>query len=275
MPQLGIAKATAARLSTRPDVAALWLSGSLARGEADVYSDIDLHVAVDISMLPEWRTPNLVALGVEAAGAHLGVVDFGEYGLLHQIVLTSGDILDLLIHSATASLPQGPISVLYCRDPGLAERLASVTAAPPHEPPPADPGAVRQAIVDFWISSLKHTKVLARGLDAMAQVGLVHERTIMLRLWSIDVLGVDHGHRGTTIHALTPIVRAVASSQGERALALLGAPLRTREELVVCIEANRDEVAAVGRRLSDRLGFEYPSALEKVVRDRWACVAER
>ena len=36
-------------------VVALWLGGSLARGEGDDYSDIDLRVAVDPADLEAWR----------------------------------------------------------------------------------------------------------------------------------------------------------------------------------------------------------------------------
>ena len=35
------------------------------------------------------------------------------------------------------------------------------------------------------------------------------------------------------------------------------------------IEANRDEVAALGRRLAAALGFDYPEALEQTVRETW------
>ena len=52
-------------------VVALWLGGSLARGEGDAYSDIDLRVAVDPADLEAWRAMDTQALtGGQVAGGH-------------------------------------------------------------------------------------------------------------------------------------------------------------------------------------------------------------
>ena len=40
-----------------PRVRSAWLSGSFGRGEADAWSDFDLHVAVeDFSSVPKWQS---------------------------------------------------------------------------------------------------------------------------------------------------------------------------------------------------------------------------
>jgi hypothetical protein len=252
------------------DVVALWLTGSVALGTADAYSDIDLHVAVRPEALDAWREPHSFFAGLTIVGAHWTVMSFGDHGFLHHFVLQGGEIVDLYVQRSSGDPPPDHVLVLGCRDAGFAARLAAVIAAPASDPAPADPVLVRQAILDFWIASAKHAKVLFRGLDGIVQVGLSHERNVLLRLWSIEATGVDYAPRGATIHALTPMARAVASTMGPSALELLGAPLRNRVEIMSCIEANRDAVALSGRRLAVNVGFVYPTEIEDVLRRGWA-----
>jgi len=57
---------------------------------------------------------------------------------------------------------------------------------------------------------------------------------------------------------------------GSQALALLGAPMRDRQELCQAIERNRQAVSQhLGRRLAQRYGFEYPAVLEETVLRGW------
>ena len=267
LPQAASLRRVAAALWAEADVSALWLGGSFARGEADEYSDIDLRVAVRPEAAERWRQPDL---GRVFGGAVAGCTPFPVgTGLLHHLALTSGDIYDLWIQTTEEAPSQEAALVLGCRDEAFARRLSATKPEPAPDPVPADPAAVGQLVASFWINSLKHRKVLHRNLDLVAQTGVGMERALLQRLWFIAATGRDGVSPRPTIHTLTELDRVVMRAQGAHCLSLTGSPLTSRREIIQAIEANHDEVAALGRRLSADLGFEYPEALERTVRETW------
>src|SRR5690348_6495812 len=80
------------------NVVALSLAGSLARGEGDIYSDVDLGVAVRPEAFDPDRIPESARLLVDNAVAHQRAKP-GEHAALHHIMLSNGDVYDLLIQS--------------------------------------------------------------------------------------------------------------------------------------------------------------------------------
>ncbi len=266
LPQTVSLKRVSAVLWADEDVIALWLGGSFARGEADEYSDIDLRVAVRPEAQERWR-PDLELL---FSGEVVGHTPFPlGGGQLHHLALTSGDIYDLWVQTTEEAPFEDAALVLGCRDEAFGQRLSATEPAPTTEPVPADPAAVRQLVSSFWINSLKHRKVLSRGLDLVAQTGIGMERALLQRLWFIAATGRDGASSRPTIHTLTELDRVVMGAQGTHGLSLTGGPLTSRREIMQAIEANRDEVAALGRHLAVDLGFDYPEALEQTVRETW------
>jgi hypothetical protein len=85
------------------------------------------------------------------------------------------------------------------------------------------------------------------------------------------VCGQDCGEvRRQSIHSFTKVVRAIQVSMGGQALAVVGAPMGNRQELVQAIERNRLAVSQeLGPRLAERYGFAYPAALEAVTLQGW------
>lgn len=267
LPQVAALRGVASTLWQRQDVVALWLGGSFARGEADQYSDLDLRVAVAGEALDAWADPDLSPLigEVVVGGSTRG----WEGSVLHHLVLEGGVILDLLIQSADREPPEDHTLVLGCRDAAFGQLLNGARLPLTEEFAPADPAAIRDAVISFWIGSHKHVRMLHRGLDLLVLIGLGMEQSVLMRLWYAEATGRDQGTQRATIHTLTPTVRAVTEATGSHYLETLG-PARTgRAEIVSVVEANRDEVAAVGRRLAARLSFEYPEALEETVRRTW------
>ena len=131
--------------------------------------------------------------------------------------------------------------------------------------------AVRDLVVNFWVNSHKHRKVLHRNLDLMFPAAAYTDWNILMRLWYIEATGYNtNPSHFTGIHGLTELVRAVEETQGAEALALCGMPTRNRDEIYGVIERHREIVAQLGRRLADRYGFEYPAALEEVTRRDWS-----
>jgi len=267
LPQVTTLKRVSSALWGRRDVAALWLGGSFARGEADGFSDLDLRVAVASDSFDAWSMADPSSLIGEPV---VGVQSIAwDRTVLHHSVLGSGVILDLLVQSADREPPEDYTLVLGCRDAAFGRLLSGARLPPTEEFAPADPTAIRDAVISFWIGSHKHVRMLHRGLDLLVLIGLGMEQSVLMRLWYAEATGRDQGTQRATIHTLTPTVRAVTEATGSHCLETLGSARTCRAEIVSVVEANRDEVAAVGRRLAARLGFEYPEALEETVRRTW------
>ena len=66
LPQKETLRRITARLWADPDVVALWLGGSFARGGADGNSDFDLRVAVRPEALPRWQRADMTAQDLSA-----------------------------------------------------------------------------------------------------------------------------------------------------------------------------------------------------------------
>lgn len=267
LPQITVLKRIAARLWADREVVALWLGGSIARAKADAHSDIDLRVAVRPEALADWQGPTIDTLSALIGETIVGVHALRWEGtVLHQALLADGVILDLLVQSVDRDPPQDVTLILGCRDAAFGALLTSAELPPSEEAKLADPEAIREAITLFWIGSHKHTRMLFRRLDLLILQGLALELPVLQRLWYADATGRDQGSQRPTIHTLTPMMRAITEAFGPHSLEVLGSPRTNRAGIVQAIEANRNEVAAVGRRLAARLGFEYPNALEETAR---------
>jgi hypothetical protein len=255
-------------------VVALWLGGSLARGAGDAYSDIDLRVAVDPADLERWRAIDTQALtGGQVAGGHTFAL--GEDALIHHLLLLNGDIVDLLIQTTARTPNVEPMLMLGCRDEAFAGTLQASNRVEPESRNPATAEGVRELIVAFWVNSHKHRKVLHRRLDLMIPSGLYHSWLMLMRLWYIQATGEDtSAYHFAGIHGLTQLVRSVEGLQGVDARAVSSIWGRTREEIYAAIEIHQEAATRVGPLLAERYGFEYPLALERVVRTLWHAFRE-
>ena len=255
----------------RDEVVALWLRGSLARGEGDAYSDIDFDLAVKPEALDAWKVATFVdeaIFGGNCVG--YATTRFADDAFLHHLVLSNGDMLDFGVQSAEREPPQEPMIVLGCRDGTLAQKLNANQPQATSPPTPGSKEAIEQLIAGFWMNSHKHRNVLHRRLDPLTTVGIHVERTTLMRLWYIAATGNDFDPRLQGIHVLTKVVQAVSQSMGARTLAIIGRSLASRDAICRAIEENRDEVSRVGRTLAEKFGFNYPHGLEDTVRRSWA-----
>ena len=250
-------------------VVAIWLGGSLARGQGDWNSDVDLRIAVEPGKPGPIATPPGATFLIRKAVVHQRL-DFSELATLHHMLLDNGQIYDLLVQSTTRPPSNEHRLVLGCRDGQFGERLAhgvdpSVTFKA------ADPQAVRQIIEGYWLGLLKHKRVVERDLDIVAWEGEHRLRCALLQLYHILATGTDCGSPlSMTIHSMSPAVKSVRAGIGSAALAMLGKPTRTAEELVASAMEIAREVARIGRLLAKKLDFDYPVQAERVVGEAWA-----
>jgi predicted nucleotidyltransferase len=270
LPQRETIALLAPRLWRDERVRAIWIGGSLARGEGDRYSDIDLRVAVAPSDLAAWETPDFASL-LDDLVLGKQFLRFGTSSFLHHLILRNSDILDFLVQSTEHVPSTEPVLLLGCRDDGLARALAANDRAPEEQDDqPVGPEAVRELLVTFWINSHKHRKVFYRDLDLMFPAGTYANWTMLMRLWYIQATGRDvRPDHFSGIHGLTELVRAVERVEGTSPLALCGLPTRNRGEICEAIERHREVAARVGRALAERFGFAYPADLEEMVLRAW------
>jgi predicted nucleotidyltransferase len=255
-------------LLTDPNVIALWLGGSLARGEGDRYSDVDLHVA----LRPEAYDPDSIPESARRLVASAVIrlrFSFSAGTTLWHMLLEDGEIYDLSIQSAGQEPAYEARLVLACRDEAFGAKLIG------GEDRSIDflaalPGDIARVIEFYWINQQKHQKALYRGLPLLSWQGEFLMRLDLIRLWYMLATGQDCGPLNRlTIHTLTPVIRTVHTQIGADALELVGRPMRTEAEIIQASADLRDEVARVGRLLADRFGFDYPAAAEATVRRTW------
>ncbi|MGH2479063.1 MAG: hypothetical protein ACRDHW_05350 [Ktedonobacteraceae bacterium] len=270
LPQRTTIEEISAHIWHNYEVAALWLGGSLARGAGDLFSDVDFRIAVPTEQLAHWKTPRFEDIFRSAPVVGQGFMAFGDKAFLHHLLLANGEIFDFFVQSTSQELTPEPRLILACRDEQFAHRLTTEGQLKAQAPRDVQADEVQQLLVDFWINTHKHRKVLHRDLELLVTFGITIEKSLLLRLWYIDVCGKDWGDmQRQTIHSLTSIIRALQEAVGEQALAVTGAPMRNRQELYQSIERDREVVAQIGRHLAQTYGFTYPGELEAAVFQGW------
>ena len=127
---------------------------------------------------------------------------------------------------------------------------------------------VKGFFVDYWITTHKELKALARQYDLSPFVGLYYERLALLRAFYILAAGKDISGR-VTLHMLGALHRGLGDKITQEQKDILGLPSSTPRETVVAIQAIRSEMARIGRELSKQYVFDYPYELEDVVQKTW------
>jgi hypothetical protein len=266
-PHANLIRDMASKCSADGSIQAIWVGGSLAAGLGDTYSDVDFRIAVEPGHVDRWANPNWEHyLPIRPCGGLL--MRFGEQALLHHMVLADGTIVDFFVQDTTRQNPEPKLVILACRNAefrAMLEEFASPAAVLVRE---IDGAVVRQFFVDYWITTHKQMKALARKYDLSPFAGLYMERMALLRAWYMQAVGKDIDSR-VTIHMLGALHKGLDGKLTADQRNILGLPSRTPDETVTVIEAIRAEMARVGRWLADRHAFVYPHELEDVVRRTW------
>ncbi|MFT5195119.1 MAG: hypothetical protein ACI9EW_002249 [Cellvibrionaceae bacterium] len=248
-------------------VQAIWVGGSLATGTGDQFSDIDLRIAVEPDQMPLWTTPDwdrYLPMGVSGGS----FMKFGEHALLHHLVMADGTIVDFYVQDTTRINHEPKVVIIGCRHAAflkMLEGLENPAASLTHE---INGVQARQFFVDYWITTHKQMKALARKFDCSPFVGLYFERVALLRAWYMQAIGEDIVSR-VSIHMLGVVHKGLDGALTVDQRHILGLPSRTPDETVIAIEAIRSEMATVGRFLAEQHGFSYPHELEEVVHRTW------
>jgi len=262
-------RAMSAQCAADERVQAIWIGGSLAAGTGDAYSDVDFRIAVEPGQLEQWLTPDwqrYLPTRLQPCGAVL--LRFGGPTLLHHLVLSDGTIVDFFVQDTTHHNHEPNIIILACRNAAFRTMLEGFTRPADALIREIDGAVVRQFLVDYWITTHKQMKALARHYDHTAFAGLYLERMALLRAWFMQAVDKDIDAR-PTLHMIGALHKGLARHLSAQQHDLLGLPSRTPEETIAVIEAIRIEMARVGRWLADRHAFAYPHELEAVALRVW------
>ena len=238
-------------LAADPRVRALWVSGSLARGDADAHSDLDLVAAVADE-----------AFDAFAAGWREWLAAITPTVIARQIPFLPGSVysltptcerLDVVVERVSAARGSRlPRAVVFDRDGLDAQRR------PPPPPAPPDRAKVETAIEEPLRYLALLPAVLGRGELLLAQEGYTHMRRRISEIFleanaPLPVTGVKHWR-----DKLRPEQYAVLES--------LPWPQANREELIAAnLEVGRALIRH-GRPIAEKLGVTWPDALERAVR---------
>ena len=241
----------AAVFGADPRVRALWVSGSVARGDADAHSDLDLVVAIaDADFDPfasSWRDW-LAAITPTVLARQIPFLPGSIYSLTPSCERL--DVVALRVSAVRTS--RFPLAVVFDRD-GL-----DATRPPPLPPASPDRAKIETAIEEPLRYLALLPAVLGRGEFLLSQEGYGHIRRRISELFleanaPLPTTGVKHWR-----DKLRPEQYAV--------LAALPWPAASRDAL---IDAHLQAARALllhGRPIAAKFGVPWPDALERAVR---------
>lgn len=247
-----LARAVAQVLAEDPAIEAVWLAGSLGRGEGDTFSDVDVLALV--------RSPGATEVGLRYAG---------EVHRIAPVVLVNTLFGGRVVNVVTEEWARFDISFVEAAelDRYSAHDLTVLFNKGEHEPPEREPAAYEPApaavlaIINEFLRVLG-LLVVADGrqewLLAMSGLEILRKLTLDLML---EENGISPAARGGTLRR-NPLLTA------EQRQALEGLPPIVADRASL-FEANR-RIAAIflprARRLADRIGVVWPDAFEAATR---------
>lgn len=266
--QAELIRTIAVELWAQAGVLAVWLGGSFGRGDFDNESDLDFRVWGTRETITHLRDAPLGRV-LQTPVVGEARLDLGSYQIRHCLT-GAGIFVDLALISALDTVSPERTLVLGTRDEATARRLTAfgerVIAPPPER---AVPERIDRLLTEFWMTSAKHRKAIARGFTEMVQFGLQEERLIILKLLYILSTGEEaQREQFAGIHGLSRLLRAVRGVSPRDLSIVFGLPARTRGEIETVIATHRNLMTEVGRELVKRFNRAYPTELERTVRDQ-------
>ena len=237
------------RLDGDAQVRAAWLAGSFGRGNADRYSDIDLHLL--LADVDAFRT------GARAWLESLRPLVLYKLlfdGQMVNALTDEGLRIDIWLHAEAPALDPAAVDVLLDRDGVL-----RLDAPPPAPPDPAQvAGLLLAQTEEFWRCVSLLPTVIGRDELLVSFMGLYVELGIVT-----DILMAGYGvQRERGVKVLNPYLGDERRAELEAALQLNGL---NAESMVMAHMALAGVVREHGPLIAERHGFAYPAALEEAV----------
>lgn len=228
-----------------------WLSGSLGRGDADLYSDVDVWISVEENdrdaFIEDWpATARSIAPYVlnEQVGRLPVFNVVTEDWLRFDIAIGTIDDASTRTHTT--------MKKLFDKD-GLESQFQE--SGGPLAPNPA---VVTRLVKEFFRVLGLLPVVCAREEYSLAVSGAGLLRTLIIQLMLEDVAVED---RGGALH-----LKQLLPADRYTALAALPPMVADRESALATHLACADIFLPLARELSDRIGNEWPQSLENACR---------
>jgi predicted nucleotidyltransferase len=245
-----------AAVVAEPRIKAAWLTGSLGRGNADRYSDIDLNLWLDAANLDQFRQETEKWLNELRP---LVLFTWMFHDRMANSLTVDGLRIDLWLHTHSAPmLDESRVQILLDRDDAL--QFGTI-------PMPVDATALKnrliQQIREFWRCISLLPAVIGRDERIVTLVGLTVEVNILTDVL-ISGYGIAHD---SGVKRLNPFLPEEARLEIENALAFssLNNEGLTNKGLADAHLALAQIMQEQGRQLATRHGFEYPTAVEDAV----------
>ena len=238
-------------VETDARVLAAWLEGSYGRGDADRFSDVDLHLLLAPAAADDFRADAEEWLG---ALRPLVLYRLMFDGAMINALDKEGLRLDIWLHvGEEAAIEPARAQVLFARGDVLHDKLP---AAPPD--PAALAAQLDGQIREFWRCIALVPVVAGREEHLVGFMGLNVEQGILVNVL-LDGYGIA---RDAGVKKLNPFLPAELRDALEAALTM--SDLSTRS-LVTAHLALATIMQTHGPIIAARHGFAYPQALETSV----------
>ncbi|SDT43751.1 nucleotidyltransferase domain-containing protein [Microlunatus soli] len=236
-------------LPTCQGVRAVWVAGSLARGEGDQYSDVDLNCLITDDSIPFWRAQwsEVVARCVGNLTLSRTIND----AIIGGFSLTSNwEHVDLILHPLT-SFAHRPTDHRTLYDPDRLIESAPRSAA---AEPQMDVGDMSEF---FFYLAGSFATVIGRGELALAQDAVIDLRRWLVRL----MLAENRLQPFGGARRLNPLLTAEQRAELEH----VGA-LASLDDVTAAAAAIFSSFASRAERISRRDGIEFPQQMYEVTR---------
>ncbi len=239
------------KLATDERIKAAWLEGSFGRGNADRYSDLDIHVLLAEAVLPNFKA-QVEAWLTEIRPLVLFNLLFD--GKMVNALTQDGLRLDMWLHDGETMALDPAKALVLQTTPGS---LTFDKAVPPQDPIAIAHGLERMT-KEFWRCISLTPAVIGRAELIIGVMGLGIEINLLTEL-----LLTGHGIvRDTGVKNLNRFLPDDVRQTIEAALSLDGL---SQTSLVQAHLGLARIVQTQGRTIAEKHQFAYPAALEAAV----------
>ncbi|MGO4454057.1 nucleotidyltransferase family protein [Arthrobacter sp. RAF14] len=253
--------AVRASCNARKDIEAAWLEGSIARGEADEWSDIDLHLVVtdEDFDVRAWAAELFdVVLADAIPGTRRG----------HIFLSSEWVHLDVILHSPQDAAT-GSAERLYLLDRGIPHGASADIRADQPDPPSADDGV--SSVPYFPDQDCRVVLyLLGNAVGLAARDDLLALSTTVSGLRDAYLPRLMLAERGMRPGRGAKRMLEQVSRDQRSSLQSLPAVGLDRRSLLGALTAVAAQYVPRARSLAHATGAEWPQGLEEALRSLWA-----
>jgi predicted nucleotidyltransferase len=234
-------------VEAEPRIESAWLAGSLASGEGDAWSDVDMLAVADEAALSDL---------VHACRANLDAIA----PTLHVMTLHGRIVSAVTADWARFDITFVPPDGLQRRDPASVTSLFARAGSAVPNGAPAAPQAPTAADIEALVREfLRVLGLTAVGVGRDDCVLLV-DGAVLLRSMAIDLMLGENG-RARTERGVKRVSQMLTPEQ-RAAIAALPPLAATRESALASVAALAQLFLPRARALTERLGAPWPAAFE-------------